>query len=349
MGCPRALATTPDWSVSFVAGLASPLVAQGKVFVVERESPSPGQSESRLHALDAITGAPVWGPLVFEGLAYAAYDAGQLFVGSQGGEHSSLIALDAQDGRALWVHAFSGRAQRQFAPVAEDGLVVVTFGPGTNGFDEDVGTLAFDQQSGALIWQDRTLRSSDGIPAIDSGRVYFRMQSGVSAHDLYTGEQFWQDIVTSQVMSIPIAAGPDLYTRRRSQGSSTYWDRRDAGTGEVLDTFEISGSRLPTSRGDILYLPGRAARRIPDGLELWPLGGQQMVIVNDAIYVSTGSGIQGTIQAFDAESGEIRAHLDGFSAVSGERLPVKMAVGEGLLLVPGSRRLDASRIGDPAP
>lgn len=353
VGCPRALSMAPDWSFDFSGDVVTPLVADGKVFVVEHSLVGPGLEESRLRALDAITGTPIWGPVAFQGSAYAAYDAGKLFVAAMGGESSFLLALDAQNGEPAWEHEFVTRASYRLAPVAHEGIVIVTFGRAENNNPADSGTLAFDQESGAVVWQDRNLLSlSNTLPAIHSGRAYFRMRTGASAYDLHTGERLWSASITSATTSMPIIAGLYLYTRSGSAGSTTYWQRRDSGSGEVLDTFEVVQQSLPAVQEDVRYQntwSGLTAVGIADGTERWRVtAGEPQVVVNDTVLAGSN-----TLYAVDAQSGEVRARVPDLgmlvTSAGDSSQPVVMAVGEGVLVVPRYRRIIVFRIGEPSP
>jgi outer membrane protein assembly factor BamB len=90
---------TQRWSVNLGGSVSYPLIAGGRVFVSVADSPNYG---SRLYALDATTGATLWGPVELGGtywFADQAYDNGRVFTIDFDG---LLRAFDAGTGTLDW-------------------------------------------------------------------------------------------------------------------------------------------------------------------------------------------------------------------------------------------------------
>jgi len=148
---------TKKWAVTVGSGYATPIVANGRVYIHARS----GEQET-ITAYDAVTGKPVWTE------AYAApYKVNPAAASHGPGPKSSpvlangrlytfgisgiLSCLDAASGKVIWRKQPSA-AQPNFgvatSPIVVDGLLV-TFAGG----HEHGALTAFDAVTGAVRWQ----------------------------------------------------------------------------------------------------------------------------------------------------------------------------------------------------
>jgi eukaryotic-like serine/threonine-protein kinase len=230
------------WSFNSEGGLvdSSPAVANGRVYLGLTLSPGNG-----ILALDARTGAKLWGWSIATLSSPAVADVGVYFGGADGEVH----ALNAITGNELWWYATGYLITS--SPTLANGVVYIGSGDGNvyaldamtgtllwsfNTFDgvysspavvngvvyvgsDDNNLLAIDARTGTLLWNYRT----DGIvrssPAVVNGVVYFGSEDGkFYALDAKTGNELWSVQFASGggVQSSPAvlnAAGtsPDLY------------------------------------------------------------------------------------------------------------------------------------------
>jgi outer membrane protein assembly factor BamB len=158
------------WRIKLGDGLASPVVAGGKVFYLDNHS-----GKETVHAADTATGQEVWSaPLddAFKDTQTASgprctplTDGGRVYAQSCRGE---LRCLDAKDGRLIWrtsyVTNFGGvfigekgaaagatRHGYNGSPLI-DGAHLIAVTGGTNG----ASVVCFDKASGEVIWKSQS-------------------------------------------------------------------------------------------------------------------------------------------------------------------------------------------------
>jgi len=163
---------------------ASPLVAEGKVFLSSRNR--------KLSAYDAATGKPLWeltGTQICS--PSLAFGEGQLFFsGAVAGSDHKLTALDPETGKVLWsVRQQSDDGVGCTSPAAvAGGLVVVPV-------NHEV--FAFDARTGAPRWKQAVTRMENGRRArpalhelaVTGGVVYTSSKFGIAGWRLATGEK----------------------------------------------------------------------------------------------------------------------------------------------------------------
>ena len=200
------------WRVNIGRGYAGPIVADGRVYVMDRQTPD-GASRERVLCLDNADGKLVWqheyecpytvsypagprvAPLVNAGKVYT--------LGAEG----YLQCLDAKDGGVLWSHEFKKdlevKAPRWgFAghPVLDGNrLICLAAGPGST-------AVAFDKDTGKEIW--RALTAAE--PGYSSPMIYeaggqrqliIWHPEAVNSLNPVTGEVYW---------SVPFKSGMGL-------------------------------------------------------------------------------------------------------------------------------------------
>jgi len=179
---PATLSATPKllWKIPVGAGLASPVIARGKVFFNDNQ-----QGKETLHALDAKNGSELWRCSIDDVFAdeqgpsgprcTPLVDADRVYAQSGKGE---LRCVAAADGHLLWRVNFTndfgaafqgedtpipGAAEHGYtaAPVIEGDRLFACAG-GTNG----AGVVCFEKQTGKILWRSQNDRASYAAPII---------------------------------------------------------------------------------------------------------------------------------------------------------------------------------------
>jgi len=144
---------TQKWAFSTDGPIhSSPAVADGTVYV--------GSRDSKLYALDAVTGAKRWeyetdswvesSPVIVNGIVYF------------GSNDGSLYALDARSGEKLW--DFKTSYPVMSVPAVAEGIVY--FG------GDDYYVYALDAEQGTKLWDFKTDGYVTSSPSVANGIVY---------------------------------------------------------------------------------------------------------------------------------------------------------------------------------
>jgi outer membrane protein assembly factor BamB len=291
-----------------------------------------------LLALDAVTGATLWGPIAFSGTANATYDAGILFVVSSSGILSQIIsALDPATGNPKW-SATVGGGWYPAPPVAADGVVYALNG----------GLVtAFDEATGATLWQ-RGVSGTSGTVAVSVVGVYASAPCTTFALQPVTGAVIWMNNTgcSGGGGSTPIVADGVLYSPIDGMYSGTVFG---AETGSLLGNF--SASYLPAfTHTNGFFLKNSTLQGIASSNNqiLWSFAGDGALVTSPIAvnnYVIVGSS-NGNIYALDAATGSqvwtqslggtIQANSNGIIAIY-----TGLAAGAGLLVVPSGNNVTA--------
>jgi len=178
----QALPSEPKvlWRVKVGDGLASPVVAGGRVFHLDNQ-----EGKETVHGLDAATGRIIWSAPLDEAFkdtqstpgprCTPLFDDGRVYAQSCRGE---LKCLDAKDGKLLWrvnyVTNFgavfigekgqaAGAARHGYngSPLME-GNHLITCAGGTNGSS----VVCLDKKTGAVIWKSQHDSASYAPPIL---------------------------------------------------------------------------------------------------------------------------------------------------------------------------------------
>jgi outer membrane protein assembly factor BamB/HEAT repeat protein len=163
---------------------STPAVGDGRVFV--------GSHDGRVHAAAADTGRRLWQRDLGAPVRSSCTLAGdRLFVGNRSGR---VFALSVETGEVLW--SVATRAEVSSIPAVSDGLVVV------GSWDDSL--YAFASDSGEKLWEHATQGPVASSPAICGGVVYCGSDDGhLHALSLHDGQAYWRVQVGSQVRSSP--------------------------------------------------------------------------------------------------------------------------------------------------
>lgn len=327
--------SSPTWTLDLGAPVSYPLIANGKVFVTTANPD--GSYGSRLYALDAHTGAMLWGPVAVAGTYFGSgltYDNGRVFVLMFDG---IVSAFNAADGGALWNTKLPGDWY-QGSPNAYGGIVFV---------DGEGGLSAVDEASGSILWTNSTAGSTEfSSPAISSEGVYTQNSSCVSgAFDPMDGTRQWQSQsnCTFSWGYTPIVKGGFVFGRT---GSSI--DLFDAVTG--VYSVSLGSARAPaiTATALIALNAGMlSSTRLSDRVQTWSFTGDgnlvtAPVVVNDTVFVGSSTGkVYGVDAATGVElwSGTSAAAISPDSETGGPMPPSGPAAGEDMLIFPAGNSL----------
>jgi outer membrane protein assembly factor BamB len=200
------------WRVETPNGFSSFAVGEGKAFTVVMRTMDGSPSEVCV-ALDATSGKELWnsttGPAKYQG----GGDSGA--EGNKGGDgprstpavhdgrvyiySSSMVlsCLDAASGKPIWkkdiIREFGGSNipwSSAMSPVLDAGHVIIGGGgPGKS-------MLAFDEKTGAVIWQSGDEKITHATPTVATiqgvRQAIFFMQSGLVSVDATNGKELWR-------------------------------------------------------------------------------------------------------------------------------------------------------------
>lgn len=334
----------PAWSVDLGGTPSYALIVGGKVFVTA-SLPSGG---SELIALDGATGATLWGPVSFPGLANAVYDNGRVFVfNSEAFTSNYVAAYDAATGALDWSTSLGGEF---FAgPTAADGSVFISEASAN-------WVYALNESTGATSWAQQ-LGAADVTPAVTAGGVY------IACRDLTpsTGAVIWSNSTNCEGGGTPVVANQLLYSPTTGNLGPGGYDGfiLDAGTGTEAGTYTADdppaftatmGYFVQNGTLEGMSIPGDTVQW---SFELAPGEGSFVgapIVVNQYVLigVSTGSpNSEGGIYAIDGSTGtQVWFQPYNGDAVDTAPLMIQqpqsgLAAGDGLLVVPVGTKLYA--------
>lgn len=249
------------WSVDAGSGssssarlVATPIVAEGKVFVLD--------SEAHVRAFDAKTGKQLWrqdltpedqdsGKARGGGLAY---DGGRVFVATGFG---LVHALNPASGAVIWTA--NGTVPFRASPTANGGRVFA--------ITSDNQMICLAQENGAILWRHRGITESAGIlaatsPAVAGSIVVVPYSSGeLFALRVENGTVLWSDSLTrtgnlTSLSELNDIAGRPVIDRDRvfAISHSGRFVSIDLRTGERVWTKDIPGVQTPWVAGEYIFV-----------------------------------------------------------------------------------------------
>ena len=249
------------WSTSAGSGsgdvarlVASPIVAEGKVFVLD--------AEATVRAFDAKTGAELWKQdLTPEDEdsdkgrgGGVAYDDGKLFVATGFGK---VHALNPGSGAVLWTT--DGGVPFRASPTANGGRVFAV--------TSDNQLLCLAEKNGEILWRHRGITEPAGIlaatsPAVAGSIVIVPYSSGeLFALRVENGTVLWSDSLTrtgnlTSLSELNDIAGRPVIDRDRviAISHSGRMVSIDLRTGERVWTKDIAGVQTPWVAGEYIFL-----------------------------------------------------------------------------------------------
>ncbi|HUF46391.1 MAG TPA: PQQ-binding-like beta-propeller repeat protein [Vicinamibacterales bacterium] len=226
------------WAVDVGEGYASPVVADGRVFVHSRHDPA-----EVVTAVDLETGRTIWQQTYQASYTKNSYasemargpnatplvDGGRLYTI---GATAIVIAWDAATGRELWRRDFSREVDfsklfcgTAASPLLVGGRLVVQVGSDVHGG----GVLALDPATGADVWQWRGLGPGYASPVVVTAggiaQIVTMTNGSIIGLDAGSGRELWsvafpddwhENIVT------PVWTGRHLIVSGTRQGTQAY-------------------------------------------------------------------------------------------------------------------------------
>jgi outer membrane protein assembly factor BamB len=321
--------SVPTWTRNLGAPVSYPLIANGMVFVATANPD--GSYGNKLYALDAKTGATVWGPIAIAGTYFGSgltYDSGRVFLLMfDGGVH----AFNASNGGALWTAQLPGYWY-DATPNAYGGIVFISGNAGLSAMDETSGTILWTVPSGGTTdWAS---------PSVSSEGVY--VQEGYAcnagAYDPLLGTALWQAKSQCDTPWGYASVIKDGIFFGRVGGSLNLFD---AGTGKFKN--QLGSARAPsvTDTAVITVNAGvLSSTRLSDLVQTWTFSGDghlvtAPVVVNNTVFVGSGSG---NVYGLDVGTGSqiwmgvSPAPINTDSENGGPMPPSSPAAGENLLI-----------------
>jgi outer membrane protein assembly factor BamB len=234
--------------------VASPVIAEGKVFVLD--------SKANVRAFDAKTGKQLWRQdLTPEDQdsdkargGGVAYDNGRLFVATGFG---LVHALNPESGAIVWTT--NAVVPFRASPTANGGRVFVV--------TSDNQMICIAQENGAILWRHRGITESAGIlaatsPAVAGSIVIVPYSSGeLFALRVENGTVLWSDSLTrtgnlTSLSELNDIAGRPVIDRDRvfAISHSGRLVSIDLRTGERVWTKDIPGVQTPWVAGEFIFL-----------------------------------------------------------------------------------------------
>jgi len=322
-----------SWSVNVGGPASYAIIAGGRVFVTVSVN-----SNAQLLALNASTGATLWGPIALSGTANAAYDNGMLFVVSGVGVTSQTIsAIDPTTGNSKWSSSVSG-GWFPAPPVAADGVVYAL----------DSGLVnAFDEATGATLWQ-QYVSGTSGTVAISVDGVYSSAPCTTYDVQPLVGTVLWSNNTgcSGGGGAVPVVANGVLYSPINGQFSGNVFD---AETGTLLGSFSDNYPPAVTAT-TAFFLNNSGLQGIArsNNQILWTFAGDGALVTSPVTvnnYVIVGSS-NGNLYALDGATGSqvwtqsLGAPIQTTSAGS-LGMYSGLAAGDGMLVVPSGNNVTA--------
>jgi len=264
-------------------------------------------------------------PTVVDGKVYAL------------GALGHLTCLDGATGRQLWQHDVIQESGAQLpvwgkscSPLVVDNLVIVSAG-GKGG----KSLLAFDRESGQLVWSAGDDQSSYSSPTLmtlaGEPQVVIVNERSVAGHDLKDGHLLWQhdwpeNSNGSPNVSQPLPVGDDriLMSKGYGIGSALWQIKRDGDSWKVEELWK--NNSLKTKMTSAVTRDGYAygldegvlmCLEIATGKKMWKkekFGHGQVLLVDDLLLVQSEAGEVALVEA----SPKAYKKLTQFQAITGK-------------------------------
>jgi outer membrane protein assembly factor BamB len=285
--------SAPTWTRNLGAPVSYPLIAGGMVFVATANADN--SYGNQLYALDAQTGAIVWGAVSVSGTCFGSgltYENGRVFLLMFDG---GLHAFNASNGAALWTAQLPGYWY-EASPNAYGGIVFISGNAGLSAVDETSGTILWNVPAGTTDWAS---------PAVSSEGVYMQEGYGcnASAYDPVLGTGLWQtkspcnspwgyaSVVKNGIFFGRVGGSLDLFD------ATTGTSKGQLGSGSAP---AITDTAVITLNAGLL-----SSTRLSDLAPTWTFSGDghlvtAPVVVNNTVFVGSGSG---NVYGVDATGG----------------------------------------------
>lgn len=299
------------WRNEALATRSTPIVMNGKVYVVCRAFPETTQEGEKVVCADLETGKVLWesihnvflsdAPAERVGWSSVAADAqtGNVYLLGLG---SHFQCLDGQTGKVVWEHSMSEEygmlstygGRTNFPMIFEDLVVVSGVTTGWGEYSVPAHRfIAFDKRNGAAIWvastRPRPEDTTYSTPVFSVIRGQAQMIFGAGDGSVYgiqprTGKTIWSyDASTRGINTTPLVVGNRVY--------SSHAERNVSDTNILGSLFSFDIEENP---------------KIPENKLLWKrpavaVGRSSPILVDDRLYyVEDG----GALIVIDAKNGK---------------------------------------------
>jgi len=325
---PSALPSSPTWKVPLDGRADYALVAGGRVFATVFAPYHP-----ELVALDASTGATLWGPVPLSGtVAGATYDNGRVITLASDGR---LTAYDASNGSVLWATQLGTNGSTSL-PTAANGVV---YADGADGV-----LHAIDDTTGADLWT-ATIYNYGSPPTVTPGGVFLSFPGETYAFQPATGAALWyvQGSYNGGGGETGSYANGVYYSPDYS-GTVTTGQIFDPATGNALSDY-TGAPALGKTMGYFLRSGTLTAVDLSTGASRWTFVGDGSltsvpVLVNGYVFVESSAG---RLDALDATTGT-QLWTTSLGTVDSGINRGLMTAGNGLLVLPVDKSLTAYRL-----
>ena len=282
------------WAVNLGQPTSYALASNNMVYVTVRNVSSYG---TRLYALDAQSGATVWGPVALAGTYYwsaLTAEGGQIFALNFDG---LLRAFNAQTGTPGWSVQLPGQYAFSSPPTALNGTVYIG-GAGSGGT-----VYAVDETNGNVRWTAPVANGDNSSPAVTGTGVYVAYPCQTYDLNPANGQVIWH---RDTQCSGGGGRTPAVYSGR-------VFDREngvvlDAATGALLGT--LTAGPIPAFLGNQSFTLASGTLRSNDlssGGTLWSFTGDGALasaplVVNNTVYIGSGGS---RLYGLDPQSGAL--------------------------------------------
>ena len=339
-----ALPTSPAWTATLDGTTSYALVAGGKVFVTVTLGGG-NSATSEIYALNAASGAVVWGPIAIAATAATTYDNGRLIVLSNavGVDPGVMSAYDGTTGTLLWTTNLTTQYSFTAAPTAFGGKVY-TGGSGS------AGTLyALDDASGALLWTSSVENGDNSSPTVTADGVWVTYPCQTYDFNPTSGSTIWRDNGACEGGGGATGAWANgIYYSPNSEIGFYNGTSFNAATGAALTGY---GSTTAPAFGSTMgyFETGGTlkALSLADNSLQWSFTGDgtlstSPVLVNNYVFIGSSSG---KLYMLDATTGaQLSVVSLGGAPNPGYIIHLAqsgMTAGDGLLMVPVGTKLIA--------
>ena len=323
---PSALPSSPTWNVPLDGRADYALIAGGRVFATVV---APNHPE--LVALNASTGATLWGPVTLSGtVAGATYDNDRVITLASDGV---LTAYDAANGTVLWATQLCTDGSPSL-PTAANGVVYADCADGS--------LRAIDDTTGAELWT-ATIYNYGNAPTVTPNGIFLSFVGETYAFQPATGAALWY--VPSSIYGG--GGNPGSYANGvyySPDGVVTTGQIFDPTTGKTLTDYTGTPA-LGTAMGYFLRSGTLTAVELSTGASRWTFVGDGTltsvpVLVNGYVFVESSAG---KLYALDATTGS-QLWTTSLGAVDWGVNRGFMTAGNGLLVLPVDKSLTAYRL-----
>ena len=232
---------------------SSPVVLNGKLFVID--------TDARVHAMDATSGAQLWATdLSAKGNSSALFGGGVSAVGDRvfvTNGVGDVAALNAADGAVIWKVRPGGPLRG--SPTLAFGQVYV--------MSQDNQLFALNQTDGKLAWQESGTLETTAVfgvaaPAAAQGTVIAGYSSGeLSAYRYENGRQIWGDALSRTSIATSVATLTDIDAdpvidrgRVFAIGAGGRMASYELVTGQRIWEVSIAGIATPWVTGEWVFV-----------------------------------------------------------------------------------------------